>query len=260
MLQAAKVAEFPGTPADDSRQYLTGLARSVYSSAALNNDFYRTWIARPLELDEIGVFARNYGQFIRQFPEVLAIMILHTDNIAARTEYAKTLYSEMGHGQMKGVHSVLFDQFFEELSTRLGQPDALRWDTLVARHAALPETQALIEGEKELYARDSATAAGAQLALEWQAYTMLRQLYDGARNYMDRWDTEDGFHEACEYFYAHIGVVEKEHKLESLNGALEFDVDPEARHRIEHGFHRHLELFAAFWNGIARQFRSVVAA
>jgi hypothetical protein len=117
----------------------------------------------------------------------------------------------------------------------------------------LPETSELVEGEKRLYGSDNATGSGAQLALEWQAYTMLRKMYDGASQYKELWDSEDQFHEACEYYYAHIGAAEKEHKLESLNGAKQFHVDAESLMRIRNGFTEHLRLFGNFWNAIARE-------
>src|SRR3546814_2346498 len=120
-------------------------------------------------------------------------------------------------------------------------PRSTRTDTL------FPYTT-LFRSEKRLYGSDNATGSGAQLALEWQAYTMLRKMYDGACQYKGLWELEDEFHEACEYFYAHIGAAEKEHKIESLNGAKQFDLDELSRQRIESGFQEHLELFGQFWN------------
>lgn len=236
-----------------SHAFLTDLASSVYGSKALHNAFYDAWTSRALAIDDVAIVVRNYGYFVRSFPEILATMIMSADNVAARTEYAKTLFSEMGYGQLRAVHSELFDRFFVELSDKLGDRARLS-PAGVAALPLLPETVALIEGEKTLYSGDSAKAAGAQLALEWQAYTMLRQLYDGACNYRGLWNDADEFHSACEYFYAHIGAAEKEHKLESLNGAIELDVDLAARDQIVVGFHEHLALFEGFWNAIAAAF------
>lgn len=243
------------TRAEDSRRFLTELALTVYESRALNNDFYDRWTRERLSVDDIAILVRNYGQFNRAFPEVLATMIMSTTNIAARTEYAKTLFSEMGYGEFRAVHSNLFDAFFAELSAKFGT-DKLTWETVERDVPLLPETIALIEGEKRLYRTDEATGSGAQLALEWQAYTMLRKLYDGACNYKGMWETEDSFHEACEYYYTHIGAAEKEHKTESLNAAIEFDLDDASRARIVAGFHEHLDLFGNFWNALARNFTS----
>jgi pyrroloquinoline quinone (PQQ) biosynthesis protein C len=234
------------------------LAGTVYTSPALNNDFYDLWTSRPLSARQIAVFARNYGEFNRAFPEVLSVMISSTRNVHARTEYAKTLFSEMGYGVVEKAHSNLFDTWLLELGKRLGEPEALRWENIERDLDPLAETIALIEGEKRMYGSDNATGSGAQLALEWQAYTMLRKMYDGAVLYKPLWEVEDEFHEACEYFYAHIGAAEKEHKIESLNGARQFHVDSNSRLRIQNGFRSHLELFGSFWNAIAREMRRVV--
>ncbi|HEY1997066.1 iron-containing redox enzyme family protein [Paraburkholderia sp.] len=235
---------------------LEGLAQNVYASGALNNDFYELWTSRHLSVRQIAVFARNYGEFNRAFPEVLAVMISSTRDIHAQAEYAKTLYSEMGYGNPDKVHSVLFDAWLAELGERLGDRTSLEWTRLACELPVLPETKALIEGEKRLYGVDNATGAGAQLALEWQAYTMLRKLYDGAALYKSLWQAEDAFHESCEYFYAHIGATEKEHKVESLKAARQFAIDDESFERVQQGFYEHLGLFESFWNAVARAMKA----
>lgn len=236
-----------------SEDPIEALARTVYTSSALNNEFYDLWRSRPLTAKQIAVFTRNYGEFNRAFPEVLSVMISSTRNVAARTEYAKTLFSEMGYGVEEKAHSNLFDAWLLELGKKLGEPETLRWQNVETNLDPLPETLALIEGEKKMYGGDNATGSGAQLALEWQAYTMLRKMYDGATLYKPLWDVEDEFHEACEYFYAHIGAAEKEHKIESLNGARQFHVDSNSRLKIQNGFRTHLDLFGSFWNAIAKE-------
>jgi len=235
----------------DENDSLVALAKQVYTHGALRNAFYRLWMSEQLDLQGLAAVYVNYGTFVRRFPEVLAVMILHTDDVHARAEYAKTLFSEMGYGQVRSAHSVLFDSFFNSLGRQMGAEGEFMYEKLVKTTPVLAETLALVEGEKRLYSMDRATAAGAQLALEWQAYTMLSQLYEGARNYMHLWPDSDSFHEAAEYYYAHIGEAEKEHKIESLNGAKVFDVTPEARTNIERGFYTHLSLFEKFWAALA---------
>ena len=79
---------------------------------------------------------------------------------------------------------------------------------------------------------------------------MLRKLYDGARNYLPLWSNPDEFHEACEYFYTHIGAAEKDHKEESLNAVRRYARDEESLARIVEGYHRHLKLISDFWQGL----------
>ena len=226
-------------------QMLQGITRHP----ALENDFYRAWMSRSFDIESLEVFARNYGAWVKSFPDALAVLIASTDDLEAKGEYVKTLYSEMGYGNSSKVHWVLLDAFFTQLAQKLGYESRLDRERLGKKLEILPTTQALIRGERELYATDD-RAYGAQLALEWQAYTMLRKLYDGARNYLPLWEDPDGFHESCEYFYAHIGAAEKDHKDESLNAVRRYALNPESIARITDGYVRHLDLIAAFWRGL----------
>jgi pyrroloquinoline quinone (PQQ) biosynthesis protein C len=228
---------------------LEKLLTNITNHSALNNEFYHEWMTRKLTLDELAVFARNYGEWVKSFPDALAILLVTTDDIDAKTEYVKTLYSEMGYGNSGKVHSVLLNNFFKELASKMGHPEEMDWDRLQKTVELAPTTQELVKGEQDLY-RDPQMSFGAQLALEWQAYTMLRKLYDGARNYLPLWSNQDEFHEACEYFYAHIGATEKEHKEESLKAVKRYAKNEESMAKIMEGYHQHLELISNFWRGL----------
>jgi pyrroloquinoline quinone (PQQ) biosynthesis protein C len=206
-------------------------------------------MTKRFTIDELAVFARNYGAWVKSFPDALAILLVTTDDIDAKTEYVKTLYSEMGYGNSEKVHSALLGNFFEGLVRKMEDGAGTNWSDLQRTVDLLPTTQELIKGEQELY-RDQQMSFGAQLALEWQAYTMLRKLYDGARNYLPLWSNPDEFHEACEYFYAHIGATEKEHKEESLKAVKRYAVSEQAVAKMEDGYHEHLNLIFNFWQGL----------
>lgn len=228
---------------------LEKLLTDITNHPALNNEFYHEWMTRKLTLEELAVFARNYGEWVKSFPDALAILLVTTDDIDAKTEYVKTLYSEMGYGNSGKVHSVLLNNFFKELASKMGHAEEMDWDRLQKTIELAPTTHELVKGEQDLY-RDPQMSFGAQLALEWQAYTMLRKLYDGARNYLPLWSNQDEFHEACEYFYAHIGATEKEHKEESLKAVKRYAHSEESMARIMDGYHQHLELICNFWRGL----------
>jgi pyrroloquinoline quinone (PQQ) biosynthesis protein C len=236
---------------------IEALTRGLDRHPALDNAFYRSWMGGAWELDAIAIYARNYGSFVRGFPNMVAALFATTGDLEAKVECLKTLFSEMGYGDTRKVHYVLLDQFFSELAAKMGQPGRLSWPRLERELSLLPTTVQFLDGQKELYGHaDARVAVGAQLAQEWQAYTMTRQLYEGARNYLRFWPTRDGFHEACEYFYAHIGAAEKEHKQESLKAALQYATDEANLKKIAEGFHRLLDLYAAFWDG---QWRAIQA-
>ncbi|HEV3037016.1 MAG TPA: iron-containing redox enzyme family protein [Candidatus Angelobacter sp.] len=228
---------------------LETLLANITNHPALNNDFYHQWMTRKFTIDELAVFARNYGEWVKSFPDALAILLVTTDDIDAKTEYVKTLFSEMGYGNAEKVHCILLDNFFKELAKQMGHEGEIDWNRLQKTVELAPTTRQLIEGEQELY-RDRQLSFGAQLALEWQAYTMLRKLYDGARNYLPLWSNADEFHEACEYYYAHIGATEKEHKEESLKAVKRYATSEQSLAKIVDGYHRHLELIFNFWQGL----------
>ena len=83
---------------------LEALLTDITNDSALNNEFYREWMTRRLTIDELAIFARNYGEWVKSFPDALAILLVTTDDIDAKTEYIKTLYSEMGYGNSGKVH------------------------------------------------------------------------------------------------------------------------------------------------------------
>jgi pyrroloquinoline quinone (PQQ) biosynthesis protein C len=228
---------------------LEALLTNITNHSALNNEFYHEWMTRRLTIDELAVFARNYGEWVKSFPDALSILLVTTEDIDAKTEYVKTLYSEMGYGNPAKVHSVLLNDFFKELARKMGHEGELNWERLQHTIELLPTTRELVQVEQDLY-RDQQMSFGAQLALEWQAYTMLRQLYDGARNYLPLWKNPDEFHEACEYFYAHIGATEKEHKEESLKAVKRYATSQESMAKMTDGYHRHLQLIHNFWHGL----------
>ncbi len=228
---------------------LKQLLWEITSQSALENDFYRRWMSGSFSIEELEIFARNYEAWVKSFPDALATLVGTTDDLDAKGEYVKTLYSEMGYGNSTKAHSVLLEQFFKALAEKLGESGRLDRDRLEREIEMLPSTRELIEGERQLYG-DAHMSFGAQLALEWQAYTMLRKLYDGARNYLPLWSNPDEFHEACEYFYTHIGAAEKDHKEESLNAVERYATDEESLTWIVEGYHRHLKLISDFWLGL----------
>jgi pyrroloquinoline quinone (PQQ) biosynthesis protein C len=228
---------------------ITAKLQRIGESPALQNRFYDQWMNSKLTLEEVDLFGCNYFQWVRYFPNALALLITATDNDKAKCEYGSTLYSELGYGNHRKVHSALLDQFLGKLEEKLRQQSG---DQDQARPSVvLATTQELLQGEQALYS-DPLRSKGAQLALEWQAYTMLRKLYAGAQNYQYLWMDPDEFHEDCEYFYAHLGAAEKDHKAESLSALRSSEIRPDQVNVINAGYDEHLALIGRFWNGIAK--------
>jgi len=238
---------------------LSKLVAKIHDHPALNNEFYSIWSQRKLTIEELEIFVRNYGEWIKSFPDTLALLFLTTQDPIAKAEYAKTLYSEMGCGDPNKVHWKLFDMFIAELGEQLCETKRLERTELEKKLSLLKTTRQLIDGEKELYAnKNRGIAAGAQLALEWHAYSMIAKLYEGSRVYLPLWTKSDGFHKACEYFYAHIAAAEKKHEKESLIAAAQYTKESSGFEKVVKGLNRHLDLIANFWDGIYREIKNCI--
>lgn len=236
---------------------LINLIDLIPTHKALDNNFYSKWVAQPLPIEDIAIFALNYWEFSWRFPETLARLISNTQVIHARVEYTKILFSELGYGKAEKAHSVLFEKFCDDLAEKLGKPGYLSIENLKRRMPLLDETIKLTEGEKNLYSQNIAVGAGAQLALECQAYNMISLLYEGARNYAHLWPNLSSFHESCEFFYIHIGSAEKDHREEALSAVTSIiKTDDLLAEKAIYGFNEHLNLFANFWQAIAEEMES----
>jgi len=233
------------------------LVNDINQHRAVNNKFFDKWINETLNFEQVALFARNYWEWTFRFPEALACLVAATEDIDVRAEYSKTLYSELGYGESSKVHSELFKNFVLELLALIKVKDNLNRTVTFSQEPLLAATQAINTWQRQVYSTDYAKALGAQLALEWQAYAMISRLYEGARNYMGYWNSGEQFHEACEFFYAHIASAEKEHKVESIKSVqigLEEGADFDA---IKQGYNEQLELIANFWCEIAEGFSTV---
>jgi len=226
------------------------LVENIKQNNALNNDFYQVWMNDTLSPEQLAIFARNYWEWTYRFPEALAGLIMISSDLETRLEYTKTLYSELGYGDIHRVHSKLFENFYIFLNAKMNNQSQDITD-LKNTYPLLQTTTELINWERSTYSTDLTSASGAQLAIEWQAYTMLRKLYTGACNYEYLWEDKDEFHEVCEFFYVHIGSAEKDHKDESIQAAQKL-LNQDAPYTVfKSGFDEHLQYIANFWNGIA---------
>ena len=72
---------------------LEQLLREITNQSALENDFYRRWASGSFSIEELEIFARNYGAWVKSFPDALATLVAATGDLEAKGEYVKTLYS-----------------------------------------------------------------------------------------------------------------------------------------------------------------------
>jgi hypothetical protein len=76
-------------------------------------------MAGPLSYPEVEVFAGEYLARTKNTSIMVALSVLHTEDLAARTECVKNLYSEYGNGDPAKAHLVLLEGFLADLLSRL---------------------------------------------------------------------------------------------------------------------------------------------
>ncbi len=226
------------------------LVDGIEGHPALQNPFYSTWMGRTLNAREVQVFAEQYLARTVNTSVMVALSVVYTDDLKARVECVKNLYSEYGNGDPAKAHLVLLDEFLSDLVGRV----AGRSVTAQELHAAtpLPSTARFSQVQRELFTSDDQrTVQGALLAQEHLAYSMLTRLYEGVRNYINLYDTLDDFHERCEYFYLHIGEAEKEHKAEALISTVAVCDTEQDLEVVTEAFRQFMSITADYWSGVA---------
>lgn len=224
------------------------LAAAIRKHPALDNAFYQHWQSGPLPLEQVEVFAHEFYARTVNTSVMVALSVLHTEDLAARVECVKNLYSEYGNGDPAKAHLLLLEQFLADLLTRLGDRDVQPGDLRAGD--PLPSTTAFSAGQRALFTDgDQRVVQGALLGQEHLAYSMLVRLYEGVRSYKHLYG-EDEFHEACEYFYVHIGEAEKEHKEQAVISAAQVCRDDADLDRVREGFNGFLDLTADYWAGV----------
>ncbi|SEQ99730.1 iron-containing redox enzyme family protein [Actinokineospora terrae] len=236
-------------PTADRAARIAATVADIDTSAAIDNDFYRLWMGGPLPYSAVAVFAREYLARTRFTAVMVALSVLNTTDLAARVECVKNLYSEYGNGNAEKAHLVLLENFLADLLSRLAGREVSTGELTLEE--PLPSTTAFSAGQRELFsATDQRVVQGALLAQEHLAFAMLTRLYEGVRNYKPLWPREDDFHEACEYFYVHIGEAEKEHKREAVVSAAAVSRTEADFAVVLRAYDTFVTLTADYWRGV----------
>ncbi|WP_019633310.1 iron-containing redox enzyme family protein [Actinomadura atramentaria] len=231
------------------------LAGSVRRHPALENDFYRHWLSGPLPYRQVEVFAREFYARTIDTTAMIALSVLHTDDLAARVERVKHLYTEYGNGDPDKAHLLLLERMLTGLLGRLRDG---RYTVQELRSGtARPETRAFGDARRALFTDpDARVVQGALLAQDALAHATTVRMYEGMRNYKHLYEEEE-FHSACEYFYVHICEAAKTDRAELVAAAAAVCHDEVDLAQVRRGFDGVLDLTAAYWAAVHRAMRAV---
>ncbi|MBW8483439.1 iron-containing redox enzyme family protein [Actinomadura parmotrematis] len=233
---------------------VAALAASATRHAALDNDFFRHWMAAALPYRQVEVFAREFHARTVDSTVVIALSVLQTDDPAARLERARHLYTEYGSGDPSRAHLVLLERMLTGLLARLRE--AAYPAAELRAGGACPQTRAFGDARHALFTdADPRVVAGALLAQDGLAHATSARLYEGLRNYKPLYG-EDDFHTAAEYFYVHLGETARGDRGGAVAGAAARCRDEVDFAQVRRGFEGVLDLTAGYWGAVHRAMRS----
>lgn len=222
------------------------LSEEVYSHKALKNPFYDLWTSERLSNAQVEIFAVNYYHRIYSTVQRITMALVTIDDWVSRLELLHNLTDEMGHGDPHMVHVLILKRWIQSLLTANGGGD---FDEVLERVKPLPETVKFVNQTFQNCSMNNVLSCGTLLGQEWHAYSQIAHLYDGFLLYKDSYQSEE-FHDMSDYFYIHLGMAEKQHKLQTIVMAARNCQTEEEFKTLQQGFYCYLDLVADFWHAI----------
>ena len=218
----------------------------VLRHGAINNSYLDRFRTGHLSDQELKEFAVEFYNFARFFPQILVSQLVNTEDEAVADELAKVLYSELGDGQTRHRHELLYRDFLRSVGVDVHE---------AMSRPMLPSTRAYIEGMQQLYSDSNhVKALGASFGLENMAITMWDHLIPGltylkSTRYPHMDITYFTFHRQLES--SHEEAMEHAvAAVQSTNDAGMSDQDKEA---FRYGVNTVLDYLEGFWMGLERR-------
>lgn len=222
------------------------MRRLVLEHGAINNAYLARFRAGQLSDKEFKAFAIEFYNFARFFPRILVAQLVNTEDEHVADELTKVLYSELGDGQSRHRHELLYRDFLR--SAGIDIHDAMT-------RPMLPSTRSYIEGMEYLYSDGNHTKAlGASFGLENMAITMWDHLIPGltllkSTTYPQMDITYFTFHRELESTHEEA----MEHAVEAVEGAGPQGLTDQDKEHFRAGAIAVLDYLEGFWMGLERQ-------
>ncbi len=220
------------------------MRRAVLKHGAINNRYLRRFRLGGISDKEFGEFAFEFYNFARFFPQILASQLVNTEDERVADELTKVLYSELGDGNSRHRHELLYRDFLRSVGIEVHE---------AMSRPMLSSTRAYIEGMQQLYSDGNhAKALGASFGLENMAITMWDHLIPGltalkATRYPNMNLTYFTFHRELEA--THERAMEQAvAAAERATGSGLSERDQEA---FQEGVNTVLNYLEGFWLGLA---------
>jgi pyrroloquinoline quinone (PQQ) biosynthesis protein C len=222
---------------------------SVLRHGAINNPYLDRLKTGALTDEEFRRFALEFYNFARFFPKILVAQLVNTEDEAVADELTTVLYSELGDGQPKNRHELLYRDFLRSVGIDIHE---------AMTRPMSPSTRAYIDGMEQLYSSGNhALALGASFGLENMAITMWDHLIPGlTRLQAERYPRMD-----MTYFTFHRELESThEEAMEKAVAAVEGGGGPpqagkmtaQEREDFRRGVKAVLDYLEGFWMGLEK--------
>lgn len=218
----------------------------VLGHGAINNSYLDRFHGGDLTDAELKEFAIEFYSFARFFPQILVSQLVNTEDEKVAEELTKVLYSELGDGQTRHRHELLYRDFLRSIGVEVHE---------AMSRPMLPSTRAYIEGMERLYSDGNhARALGASFGLENMAITMWDHLIPGltslkAIRYPRMDITYFTFHRELESTHEKA----MQHAVTAVEGTSNTGMSDADKEDFQDGVSAVLSYLEGFWVGLERR-------
>ncbi len=218
----------------------------VLRHRAINNPYLDRFQSGDLTETDFKEFGIEFYNFARFFPQILVSQLVNTEDEKVADELTKVLYSELGDGQTRHRHELLYRDFLR--SVGLDVHEAMS-------RPMLPSTRTYIEGMQRLYSDGNhAKALGASFGLENMAITMWDHLIPG----LTRLKSTRHPHMDITYFTFHRQLESTheeamEHAVAAVQSTTNAGMSEQDKEDFRCGVNTVLGYLEGFWMGLERR-------
>ena len=218
----------------------------VLRHRAINNPYLDRFQSGDLTDADLKEFGVEFYNFARFFPQILISQLVNTEDEKVADELTKVLYSELGDGQTRHRHELLYRDFLRSVGIDVHE---------AMSRPMLPSTRAYIEGMQQLYSDGNhAKALGASFGLENMAITMWDHLIPGLISLKSTRHP----HMDIAYFTFHRQLESTheeamEHAVAAVQSATNAGMYDQEKEDFRYGVNTVLGYLEGFWMGLERR-------
>ena len=219
---------------------LDALLEELNAHPVNNNQFFIGFRDQFLSHDQIRSFLTQYHFFCFRFVKLLEGLLYHTpiEQVDMRVELTKTLYSELGSGDIEQAHIRLLEDFAQILGI---EPSEL------GLTQPIPEVEHYLQVLDRLFLQsDFLKSLGAELAVETTAISEFRYFLPGLKKYPQFTGKDLAF------FSMHL--QEEEHHSDWLKEAVrKTATTSEDLEKVAEGARETADAWHQFWLGMYKK-------